>query len=334
MQERRRFSSVCVGGTFDMFHRAHRMLLDAACAGGESILVGITSDRMAARDRKGQRLQPYKERERAVSRYLKARGVSHRIVELDDPHGPAAWGANDAIAVSPDTRHTAEQINRVRRQKGLGQLAIIEMGTVLAEDGLPISSTRIRKGEMDREGRMKKLGVAVGSTNPVKVEAVRSVFRRAFPGRKMDIRGVPVVSSVAGEPYGREVLNGAIQRAQSALEQGEAHIGIGIEAGLFWCDHLQDYMDVQYCAIVDRGERMTLGHGPGFQYPPPIMSRVRDGKTVGEAMAEISGIKWIGRKQGVVGYLSKGILVRKRLTESAVVAAMLPRLNPGLYLLG
>jgi len=48
-------------------------------------------------------------------------------------------------------------------------------------------------------------------------------------------------------------------------------------------------------------------------------------------------VGWLGlygRKQGVVGYLSKGILVRKGLTETAVVAAMLPRLNPGLYLLG
>jgi non-canonical (house-cleaning) NTP pyrophosphatase len=49
-------------------------------------------------------------------------------------------------------------------------------------------------------------------------------------------------------------------------------------------------------------------------------------------MEEISGIRLIGQKMGVVGYLSRGILTRKRLTETAVVAAMLPRLDPGFYL--
>ena len=333
MRSKRRWKTVCVGGTFDMFHRAHRALLDAACASGECVLVGITSDKMAAGDREGARLQTYSERAKAVAGYLNAQGKRHRIMELNDRHGPAISGACDAIAVSSDTRATAEQMNRIRRRKGLKPLAVIEIGTVLAEDGLPVSSTRIRKGEMDREGQMKRLRVVVGSTNPVKVEAVRSVFGRAFPGRKLEVRGIRVESSVPSEPYGKDVINGALQRAQSAIDGAEAHLGIGIEAGLFWCEHLQDYMDVQYCAIVDRGETMTLGHGPGFQYPPPIMSKVKGGKTVGQAMAEISGIIGIGRKQGVVGYLSKGIMVRKGLTETAVIAAMLPRLNPKLYFL-
>jgi non-canonical (house-cleaning) NTP pyrophosphatase len=61
---------------------------------------------------------------------------------------------------------------------------------------------------------------------------------------------------------------------------------------------------------------------------------VKEGKTVGQAMAEISGIRGIGRKQGVVGYLSKGIMVRKRLTETAVIAALLPRINPEFYSFG
>jgi inosine/xanthosine triphosphatase len=322
-----------VGGTFDRFHRAHRALLDVAGASGESLLVGITSDKMAASDRKGERLQPYSERARVVAGYLNAQGKRYRIVRLNDKHGPAVFGEYDAIVVSSNTRPTAEHINRIRKRKGLKPLAVVEIGTVLAEDGLPISSTHIRKGEMDQEGRMKRLRVVVGSTNPVKVEAARSVFGRAFPGRKLEVHGIRVESSVPSEPYGKDVINGALQRAQSAIDEADAHLGVGIEAGLFWCEHLQDYIDVQYCAIVDRGERMTLGHGPGFQYPPPIMSKVKEGKTVGQAMADISGISGIGRKQGVVGYLSKGIMVRKGLTETAIIAAMLPRLNPKLYFL-
>jgi len=330
----RHWKTVCVGGTFDRLHIAHRRLLATASESGEKVLAGIASDKMAAEGRAGERLQPYALRAKAVADLFRAWGAQFTIVKLDDPYGPAVSGPYDAIVTSPETLDTAEQINRVRRRKGLTQLAILEVGMVLAEDGLPVSSSRVRSGEMDRDGRLKELNVVVGSTNPVKVEAVRSVLERAFPRKKLSVRGIGVESTVASEPYGKDVINGALQRAQSAIDEKEAHLGIGIEAGLFWSEALQDYMDVQYCAIVDRGERITLGHGPGFQYPPPIMSKVKEGKTVGQAMADISGIRGIGRKQGVVGYLSKGIMVRKKLTETAVIAALLPRMNPDLYFLG
>ncbi|MBM4249973.1 MAG: inosine/xanthosine triphosphatase [Euryarchaeota archaeon] len=177
--------------------------------------------------------------------------------------------------------------------------------------------------------------VRVGSANPVKVEAVRTVLRSTFRGRRLEVEGRDVHSQVPAEPFGKDVINGAIHRAESALLLDDwAHFGVGIEAGLFWCEHLQDYLDVQYCAILDRGGRITLGHGPGFQYPPPLMQLVKEGLTVGEAMARLTGIQGIGRKKGVVGYLSKGILVRKKLTETAIIAALLPRLNPELYHFG
>jgi len=329
-----RWATACLGGTFDHLHRGHEALLLSAVRSGRKVLVGVASDRMASGHRGGVRLQPYSLRARRVASFLKAHGAAFQISKIEDRFGPALTGPYDVIVVSAEKRGNAELLNRLRRRRDLRPLRIIEVGMVPAEDGLPISSTRVRSGEMDAAGRLRELKVVVGSTNPVKVSAVRMVLRRALPGRSIDVRGVAVSSAVPSEPYGRDVINGAIQRAQTAIEKREAHLSVGIEAGLFWCEHLQDYMDVQYCAIIDRGERITLGHGPGFQYPPGIMSRVRDGRTVGQAMAELSGIEQIGRQQGVVGYLSKGMMVRKRLTETAVIAAMLPRLNSELYFFG
>ena len=48
--------------------------------------------------------------------------------------------------------------------------------------------------------------------------------------------------------------------------------------------------------------------------------------TVGDSMREIYGDTDIGKKQGAVGLLSKGLIDREKLTEQAVIAAMIPRL--------
>src|SRR5690606_40432639 len=68
------------------------------------------------------------------------------------------------------------------------------------------------------------LEVAVGSTNPAKVEAVRTVFSRAFDG--VQVLPVPVALPAAiGEmPVGEQVREGAIYRARAAAAAG-GHFG-------------------------------------------------------------------------------------------------------------
>ena len=94
---------------------------------------------------------------------------------------------------------------------------------------------------------------------------------------------------------------------------------------------MRDFLDVQYCAVVDKRGRVTLGHGPGFAYPPSVVERVKGGKTVGDAMDELTGTKAIGRTTGAIGFLSEGRMDRTRLTEAAVLMAMVPRIRKDLY---
>jgi pantetheine-phosphate adenylyltransferase len=79
------------------------------------------------------------------------------LVILNDPLGPAVEDPEaDAIVVSAETRKRAEEINRKRRERGLKPLQIVEIPMVLASDGTPISSIRIRYGEMDEHGRVRQ----------------------------------------------------------------------------------------------------------------------------------------------------------------------------------
>jgi inosine/xanthosine triphosphatase len=76
---------------------------------------------------------------------------------------------------------------------------------------------------------------------------------------------------------------------------------------------------------------MSVGHGPGFVYTARVIEEVKKGRAVGEVMGELTGIPDIGRREGSVGYLSKGLLTRKELTEQAVLAALIPRIRLELY---
>ena len=150
---------VAVGGTFDPLHDGHKALLEKACElsrGGE-LLVGLTSNEMVRN--KDHEVEDYRSRYDEVLRFIRSYGIDPVIVRLDDPYGPTIRDDFDYIVVSPETHPIAVKINSLRRDKGLKQVKIVLVDYVLAEDGLPISSTRIKKREIDESGRLLKLEV-------------------------------------------------------------------------------------------------------------------------------------------------------------------------------
>ncbi len=320
---------VVLGGTFDILHDGHEALLRAAFEGQPAfVLIGLTTDRFAGESR--PRVNSYIVRERNLKRFLDARRWRPvRIEPIDDPFGPADDLPDlDVLVVSAERHAVALALNEARVGNGLRPLEIRDVPMVLAQDGLPIASRRIRAHVIDRHGvRMKPLVVRVGTDNPVKVRAVRRAFESL--SWRATVSRVRVPTDVPEQPFGAEASRGAVARARAAL--GTADLGVGIEAGLVWEPTVGDYFDVQYCAIVDRAGRVTVGHGPGFSYPPSVVRRVKEGMTVGDAMAQLTGIRGIGSKQGAIGYLTDRRLDRDALTESAVLMAMVPRIRRDLY---
>ncbi|MEA1904715.1 MAG: phosphopantetheine adenylyltransferase [Candidatus Hadarchaeota archaeon] len=153
-----RFRKVAVGGTFDYLHDGHVAILKKSFEVGEHVLIGIVSDRMKlAKDSAG--IQPLKVRKQGLFRLLRSRNWIERaeVRVISDPYGPTAEDEQlEAIVVSQETKPRAEEINKIRARRGLKPLEIIEIPLVLAEDGTPISSIRIRYGEMDTHGKLKK----------------------------------------------------------------------------------------------------------------------------------------------------------------------------------
>ena len=316
---------IVVGGTFEFLHVGHRELLRRAFELGDEVLIGITSDSFKPGISRG-----FEERKKAVEEFVSQFGKPYRIVEINDMYGPTLEEEFDAIVVSRETRENAERINEERIKRGLKRMEIVEIPIIVAEDLLPVSSRRIREGEIDEEGRrIKRMLVRVGSENPSKIRAVKMVFERIF-NFEMEFQGVAVDSGVPPQPVGEDTVRGAKNRAVKAL--GEADYSVGLEAGLFWEGEMGEYVDRAYCAILDKFGRMTFGHSGGFIYPPEVIRMVKSGLEVGEAMERISGIEEIKKKMGAIGYLSKGIINRDEFNAQAVLMAMIPRIRPELYL--
>jgi inosine/xanthosine triphosphatase len=321
---------VGVGGTFNVIHAGHELLFETAFSIGDSVEVGLTSDGFA-RQAKAVPVKPFEERRTELARFLTRYGRPFEIVEISDSMGTAVDSDKlEAIVVSPETMDVAEEINERRRAKGLAPLEIHCISEVKADDRATISSSRIVRGEIDKDGhllRPVRVGVATG--NRVKLEAVRNVFTQVFGF--VDVVEVATDPDGPGQPLGNRTVEGAIRRARTALERSHADFGVGGEAGLFYVESLTRHLDIQYCAIIDSSGSATYGHGPGFEYPPEVTKAALEGHAVGDIMSGITGIERIGHKSGSIGYLSGGLINRTSLTELAVLMALIPRIRPELY---
>jgi pantetheine-phosphate adenylyltransferase len=153
-----KYRTVATGGTFDHLHKGHQALLSRSFGVADHVVIGVTSDELAASEGKKPDLS-YSQRVRQLERYLRHSfpGRQFTIAKLDDYFGPGIASPDiQGIVVSTETVSRVPIANGLRAAKGFPPLDVVVVDYVLAEDGGPISSTRIRKGEIDTEGRKRR----------------------------------------------------------------------------------------------------------------------------------------------------------------------------------
>jgi inosine/xanthosine triphosphatase len=170
--------------------------------------------------------------------------------------------------------------------------------------------------------------VVVGSTNPVKIAAVRAVLERA--GVNARIEGVAVASGVSEQPVGdAETIRGATQRARAALDATDADLAVGLEGGV-----VEEEDGMRTCAwasVVARDGRVGVGGSLAMMLPERVAALVRDGVELGHAMDRVSGAYDTKRGVGAVGILTGGLVDRQRAYESLVAYALARFLTPEHY---
>ncbi len=148
---KKEYRKIAVGGTFDKFHKGHEELITTAFNLGKEVLIGITSDSFAGG--KNHEIESFAIRSKNIDSFVKKFNKKYEIKEIFDAFGTADKDPLlDAIVVSNETEKSAELINIERHKNGFSLLDIIVIDWILADDGNPISSTRIRKGEINDRG--------------------------------------------------------------------------------------------------------------------------------------------------------------------------------------
>jgi pantetheine-phosphate adenylyltransferase len=148
---------VAVGGTFDEFHKGHQVLLLKAFEVGEHVRVGLCSEDFVKRLNKPHITASYSQRLKDLEAFLRRNGLLERVEvsSIDDSFGVTLSDRSlEGIVVSKETEPTALLINRKRKELGLPPLEIIVINMIPSENHIPVSTTRIRCGEIDREGHL------------------------------------------------------------------------------------------------------------------------------------------------------------------------------------
>ena len=154
------FKTVAVGGTFDEFHNGHKVLLLKAFDVSDQVLIGLSSDGLVQKLSKPHETAPYEQRLEELKAFLRKHDFSERakIIPLNDVYGVtlSSKGYLESLVVSKETEPTGIKINEKRKKLGLHPLHIAVIEMVPSENHIPVSTTRIRSGEIDREGHLLK----------------------------------------------------------------------------------------------------------------------------------------------------------------------------------
>jgi inosine/xanthosine triphosphatase len=167
--------------------------------------------------------------------------------------------------------------------------------------------------------------VAVGSTNPVKVGAARTMVQRLAP--RAEVVGVAVPSGVPDQPWGDdETRRGAIARARAARAAHDADLGIGIEGGVV-AEADGGVRSCAWAAVVGRDGREGIGGSLAMRLPDRVAQLVRGGVELGHAMDVLTGEHNVKQGVGAVGILTAGLVTRQQAYEVLVAYALVPFLS-------
>jgi inosine/xanthosine triphosphatase len=170
--------------------------------------------------------------------------------------------------------------------------------------------------------------IAVGSTNPTKVGAVRRMVAQAWP--QAEVVALAVASGV-GEMPGSDAEGraGARERANAAQRASGADLAIGLEGAVQ--DGPEGMVICNWAAVIARDGRESVANGGRLLLPPCIAREIRQGRELGPIMDRYTGEANSKQHQGAAGFLTRGLITREQAFELAVAFALAPFLHPELY---
>ena len=151
------YKHTVLGGTFDRLHDGHISYLKTAFENADRVTIGLTTDKLHGDKEFGNIIQAYNLRREDLLKTIKARWpqVPVTILPIDDIFGPSITDSSiEAIVLTEITLKNGKKINAERIKRGLNELKIIKYPIISAQDDRMLGSSRIRRGEIDRQGKV------------------------------------------------------------------------------------------------------------------------------------------------------------------------------------
>jgi len=156
---------------------------------------------------------------------------------------------------------------------------------------------------------------AVGSGNPVKVQAARSALEEYHD--ELQVERVSVDPGIGAMPMSWEqARTGARNRAFEAIRELDMDRGIGIEG---YVEHAT-FLTV-WTVIMEDGAVIGEGGAGRIRLPDAVTSRL-PGEELGTVINEVMERDDVPKREGTVGVMTDGRLTREVFTRRSVVHAI------------
>lgn len=188
-----------------------------------------------------------------------------------------------------------------------------------------------------------KITLALGSTRAAKINALHSSLARIAEidaaWRDAEIIARDVETDAPAMPlndtelaYGARARAHAVRR-QLTEEKISAELCVGLEGG-FHTVKLDgaEHVFLRGWACVTNGERESFGVTPSITVPPFLARRVmEEGRELGDLIDEVAREQDVRSRQGAWGVFSRDLITRAASFETALIAALAPFYNKGIY---
>lgn len=173
--------------------------------------------------------------------------------------------------------------------------------------------------------------VAVGSQNPIKIEATNLAFKLVFPHKSLEIIPCSLPTAVSAQPMSdQESIQGARHRALTSLTlTSEAKFGVGLESGLQLIDG--QWFDSGWCVVCRHDGLEGIGSTGKIITPPSMVKLIKAGHELGEVIDLVFKTKNAKQASGHFGLMTDGLITRSKSYVDGIVLALSRFLHPELF---
>lgn len=162
--------------------------------------------------------------------------------------------------------------------------------------------------------------IAIGTLNKAKIAAVEVAYKQSVTNETLEFLSVDAPSHVSEQPFSEEeTRQGAINRAKHALNETNAHVGIGLEGGVKW---IGDTLYLCNWVALVTSEKTFTAAGAQIPLPLSIAQQLLGGRELGPVMNEYVSQLDVRQNAGAIGIFTDGLINRSEMFEHTVRLAI------------